>query len=183
MKKLIITVAALAISTSMAFADVTREDIRKLAAAGCSDDVIIAFIKANSPAPKLSADDVIDLKKSGVSDKVVQAMMSAEGVSPRVLDRGGAGGGGGGQQTVVVQQQPVYVERYVPSTTYVYVPSYSYSYSSCRPYYYSYSSCSPSYYSSCGGNYYYSSCNSYPRWGFSYSSGSCRRGWGVSVRW
>lgn len=59
---------AIAIFTAFplaAWADVTKDDVKKLHAAGVSEDVILAYIKANGPLAKLSADDLIDLKKAG----------------------------------------------------------------------------------------------------------------------
>lgn len=200
MKNVIIAVAVLGLAAAPALADVSREDIKKLAAAGVSDDVIIAFIKANGPAPKLSADDIVDLKKGGVSDKVVEAFLGAQGTSPRVLDSGPAAGGGGGSYNgpaIEPQGTRVY---YVERPVYTYVPSTSYYYSgpsigviwcsshrcydrcSYAGYYaptYSYTYSYPRYSYSYGHSH-------YPSWGFSYYSGrSCgrRSGWGVSVRW
>lgn len=194
MKRISTAMAVLALAATSAFADVSKEDIKKLAAAGVGDDVIVAFIKANSPAPKLSADEIVDLKKAGVSDKVIEAMVSATGPSTRALDSAPVPAPqrtetpsfpAPGTRPVYYVEQPQTV--YVPSTTYYYYSSPSVVYYSSRPYY-SYRSCGgysysyPTYYSYPSYNYY-----SYPSWsfGFGYSRSSCRRGsgWGVSVRW
>jgi len=195
MKRIAAVVSILALAATSAFADVSKEDVKKLAAAGVGDDVIIAFIKANSPAPKLTADEIVDLKKSGVSDKVIEAMVSATGPSTRVLDNAPVPAPpprSDSPSFPAPGTRPVY---YAEQPQTVYVPSYAYYYSqpsvvyySSRPYY-SYRSCgtysysSPYYYSRPSYSYY----SSYPSWsfGFGYSRSSCRKGsgFGVSVKW
>ena len=49
----------------------TLADVKALARAGVSDDVIIAQIQNSHAAFHLSTADIIDLHNSGVSDKVV----------------------------------------------------------------------------------------------------------------
>lgn len=141
-----------------AAAQVSKEDIKKLAAAGVSEDVILTYVRANGGAPRMSADDIVELKKAGVGDRVLAALAgSTSAPAPAVVER--------------VVEKPVYV----PQTTYVYssTPSY-YTYDSYPSYYYRpyvYASWYPrSYYSGwCGpsyrSSYYYSSCR--PRVGVS----------------
>jgi len=57
--------------------DLTKEDVKKLVAAGVSDDVIVSVIRARGPMRGLSVDDMIDLRNANVSDKVLAAMVEA----------------------------------------------------------------------------------------------------------
>ena len=50
-------------------------DVKALAKAGISEDVIVTQIKASRTVYHLSAADIIDLRDSGVSDKVVNYMI------------------------------------------------------------------------------------------------------------
>jgi len=54
----------------------TTADVKALAKAGVSDDVIIAQIQNSHTAFRLSTADVIDLHQGGVSDKVVDCMIN-----------------------------------------------------------------------------------------------------------
>ena len=128
MKSTALVIAFLAAFPLAATAGVTKDDIKKLAENGISDGVIIAYIKANGPAPKLSADDILELKKAGVSDKVLEtALASSKVVKPA--------------RTYTPPKTTTYVvQDYVPTYTYprsyyyrsypgyYYCPSYRYSY-------------------------------------------------------
>lgn len=65
-----------------AFADVTKEELKKLASAGVSEDVILSYIRANGPVVKLSSDDLVELKQAGLGDRVLTA--AASGTAPSV---------------------------------------------------------------------------------------------------
>lgn len=54
-------------------------DVKALAKAGVSDDVIISQIQTSHTVYHLSATDIIDLRNSGVSDKVVNYMINTPG--------------------------------------------------------------------------------------------------------
>jgi len=64
-------------------------DVKALAKAGVSDDVIIAQIQGSHTAFHLSAADIIDLHNSGVSDRVVNFMQntqtSADAMQPTTM--------------------------------------------------------------------------------------------------
>ena len=62
---------------SILFASITKEEIVKLSQDGVSDDTIIAKIRQDRSAFRLSADEILELKKAGVSDRVVQAMLGS----------------------------------------------------------------------------------------------------------
>jgi len=172
MKKTLTAFAFLAALPLAAAAQVSKDDIKKLVSAGVSDDVVLTYVRANGPAPRMSADDLIELKQAGAGEKVLGALASgssAPAPAPRteVVER--------------VVEKPVYV----PQTTYVYsTPSVSsywcsshYGYDSCHTYvrpvvsysYYPRYYYSGSYYGSyCGPSYYRSHhYSSRPRFGLS----------------
>ncbi len=129
MKSLSLAIAFFAALPMAAAAETTKEDVKKLAKAGVSEDVILSFIRANGPIANLSSDDVVELKAAGVSDRVLSALLAKE--TPRT--------------TPEVQPETRIVEKkvYVPSTTYVYTyddcyyPTYNtYSYYPYSSYYY-----------------------------------------------
>ena len=70
-------------------------DVKALAKAGVSDDVIIAQIQGSHTAFNLSAADIIDLHNSGVSDRVVTFMQGTQGSTNAAQPT-----------TVVVQEAP-----------------------------------------------------------------------------
>lgn len=173
MKKFALAFATLAALPLAAAADVSKEDIRKLVAAGVGDEVIVSFIRANSPVHKLSADDVVELKQAGASERVLGALMGSAPAAParrvETVER--------------VVEQPVYV----PQTTYVY--STPYYYGSYYPSSYYYGSCYPSYYyprysySSYCGPTYYRGYSGYAGYGYGYRSCGPRVGISVGYRW
>ncbi len=163
MKKLAWTLTLLAALPFALSAQVTKEDLKKLAAAGISDEVILSYVRANGPVMKLSAEDVIELKQAGASEKVLSvALGNAPPPAPAYQPS---------------YDQPVPRQTYTaPATTYVvdsspyyYQPSVSYASYVQSPYYY------PSY--GYYGGYYGSAC--YPRYyGARYGG---HPGYGVSV--
>lgn len=143
MKKFALSMALLAGLPLALAAQVTKEDIKKLAAAGISDDVILSYVKSNGPVVKLSAEDIVELKQAGASEKVLTAVLGAATApaAPAYTPR--------------TAESPVYP---APTTTYVYDSSPYYS-----PYYSSY------YYGGYYGGYYpryYYSSYCYPRTSF-----------------
>ncbi|MFN3485431.1 MAG: hypothetical protein ACK44W_08125 [Planctomycetota bacterium] len=167
-KKVLLSLAFLAGFPLAVAADVGKEEIKKLVAAGVSDDVILAYIRAHGPVARLSADDVVELKQAGASERVLGALVNpAAAPTPvpapeRTVER--------------VVERPVYV----PQTTYVYVPGYStvwcgthYRYDTCVTYVTPYASttyCYPTYRYS----WYYP-----PSVGFSYYRLGRHWSWGV----
>lgn len=107
MKKLIGTAVGVLLLSAASFAEVTKEDLKKLAEAQVSDGVLIAYIRAHGPVPKMSAQDLIDLKNAGLSDQVLERIAAGEpAVSPRpaptpVIER----------RVHVVTPPPVFVPR------------------------------------------------------------------------
>jgi hypothetical protein len=173
--KTLATLLILAAAPGFAAAQATKEDLKKLAKAGVSEDVILAYIKANGMASKPTSDDLVELKEAGLSDKLLAGILTPAEATPATT-----------ASTVYVERPSSgYATGYLtvnPSYAYTssyYTPTYVryYTGSFYRPYYSSY--CRPYY----GGSYYRSSyCG--PRVSLSYSSGrSCRSGFSARVRW
>jgi outer membrane lipoprotein SlyB len=72
-------------------------DVKALAKAGISEDVIINQIKNSHTVFHLSSADIIDLRDAGVTDKIVNCMISTPGT---------AGANAEASSTVIVQQAP-----------------------------------------------------------------------------
>ncbi len=184
--KTLASLVLLAAAPGFAAAQATKEDLKKLAKAGVSEDVILAYIKANGFAGKPSSDDLVDLKSAGISDRVLAGILAPSEPAPAPAATPAAPAAPA-PSTVYVERPVVYASGYwsvgprysypssycAPAYRPYYTgtfcrPSYSYSYSYSRPYY---------------GSYYRSSyCG--PRASISFSSGRhCRSGFGVRVRW
>ena len=170
----IVTLFILAAAPGWAAAQASKEDLQKLVKAGLSDDVIIAYVKANGFAGKLSSDELIELKAAGVSDRVLAGVLTAGETAPvKVIERPASE-----PTTVYVERPPVVISgSWSVGVPYYYRSSYYY----CPPSYRSYYS---GYYSRpyIGGSYFRSTYCA-PRHSFAYSRGSCRSGFGVRVRW
>jgi hypothetical protein len=179
MKKIIWTLTLLTALPLALAAQVSKEDLKKLTAAGISDDVILSYVRANGGVQRLSAEDVIELKQAGASEKVLSAALGNVPAAPAAPS----------------YTPPPSTEQYrsAPSTTYVvdstpyYTPSVSYSayvggyYGGYYPYYYPYyygSYCSPHYYSTGYCYPHYNNYNCYSGYG---GYNNCYRGYaGVS---
>jgi hypothetical protein len=81
MRHLAFTLGALAALASTAFADVGKEDLKKLAQAGVSDDLILSYARAKGPVARLSADDVVELKRAGMGDSLLATLVAMSGAS------------------------------------------------------------------------------------------------------
>lgn len=79
MKKLCWTLSFVGLLSVAASAEVTKEDVRRLVAAGVSEDVILAFIRTNGPVVRLTADDLVELKAAGAGDRILSALLPAAG--------------------------------------------------------------------------------------------------------
>jgi hypothetical protein len=126
MKILTLTVAFLTGMPLVLMAQVTKEDLKKLTAAGISDGVILNYVKSHGPVEKLSAEDVIELKKAGASETLLAAVLGNAAPATRPSPAPSA---------------QAYSESPAPSTTVVYdtTPAYSPSvyYDGYYPGYYS----------------------------------------------
>jgi len=88
-------------------------DVKALARAGISEDVIINQINASRTVFRLSAADIIDLRDSGVPDKIVNYMIN----TPNMFHANAA------SPTVITQAPPPPVETVIaaPGPNYVWV--------------------------------------------------------------
>ena len=91
------------------------EDVKALAKAGLSDDLIISQIRSSATIYHLGTADIILLKNAGISEKVINYMIStpSTAVQPPTV--------GAQSQTVIVEQGPTCVVAPV-------VPIYPYLY-------------------------------------------------------
>src|SRR5678816_3976680 len=64
------------LSLLIATPDLTKEEVKRLVAAGISDDVIVEYVRSN-PVQPLTAQDLIDLRQANVSEKVLAALMAS----------------------------------------------------------------------------------------------------------
>jgi hypothetical protein len=161
MKTAALSIAFLAAFPLVASADVTKEEIKKLAAAGISEDVIVSYIRKHGPVAPLSADDLVELKKAGAGEKVLAACVNAP--APEA-PRASAPRTSVSAPVSYAYEEPVYVySSYRPYSWY----GYGYGYG-CWPY------TSWSFYP------YYSYGRSY---GWPYYRSSIRWGWGLGRCW
>lgn len=127
------TIAALFALAAPAMAqEASKDDVIKLARAGISDGVIVAFLDARGGVPLLTADDIVELKSAGVSDTVIAHMMTtappprstSEKTRVVTAERPSATGCG---SAGVVWATPRYVDYYLPEYYgYSWFPSYGY---------------------------------------------------------
>ena len=57
---------------ALLLADLTKDDLRRLAALRVSDEAILLVVRAEGPAEPLSAQDLLDLRRAGLSARVVE---------------------------------------------------------------------------------------------------------------
>lgn len=72
--RLILT-AMLMLVPTIAYAQVSKQDILKLKRAGAGDDLILSFLQAKGVKLELSSDDIADLKSAGVGDRVISGLL------------------------------------------------------------------------------------------------------------
>lgn len=134
MKRMLIALAALGLVPATAAADVSKEDLKKLAAAGVSDEVILAYLRAHGPLPSLTADDLVELKQAGVSDRVLSEVAGRPTAPPPVPRTELV------ERTVIVPSTPTYVVESTPRIVYydsgVFWPCYTPWPVRYYPYYY-----------------------------------------------
>ncbi|HLY76180.1 MAG TPA: hypothetical protein VKU80_18920 [Planctomycetota bacterium] len=151
MKKLAMALTFLAALPLAVAAQVTKEDLKKLAAAGISDEVILSYIKANGGVAKLSAEDVVELKQAGASEKLLSvALGSSQGpaAAPAPAPAPSASPAYGTEGYALPSSTYVY-----DSDPYYYTPAVSYAALSIGPLW-PYSYCYPRYYNNCYNNCY-----------------------------
>ena len=87
--KTILALVLMAAAPALASAQATKEDLKKLARAGISEDVILAYIRTNGFQQRLSTDDLVELKSAGLGDKVLAALNELAGEVLAPLNRTG----------------------------------------------------------------------------------------------
>lgn len=158
MKNLIL-VALVFAAPGLASAQTSKEDLKKLAKAGLSEEVLIAFVRSHGAVDKLTCDDLIQLKEAGLTDKVLASLLAPpEPPKARVVERE--------SNYVAAAPRTVYVDAPYSAS---YYPSVSYSIGWCGSHY-AYDRCgySSSYYRSYPSYY-----RSYPSYYSSWSYRSC----------
>ena len=172
----VLTLVLLAVAPAFAAAQASKEDLGKLAKAGLSDEVIIAYLKANGGAAKLSSDDLVELKTAGLSDKVLAALLTPVEKAKELPAQPAASEPS--TPVVVEQPSPVVVVPPVYATGYLNLgrPYYSSYYYGCYPRYASYRSCYPSF------SYYRSFSSCAPRFSGHFSTGRSFSSGGRVVR-
>jgi hypothetical protein len=75
MKSIILILGFLSALSGAVFADVDKEELKKLFQAGLSEDVILNYARSKGSVAKLSADDVVELKKAGLSDGLLASLL------------------------------------------------------------------------------------------------------------
>jgi len=78
MQKIIGTLAAVLLLSAASFAEVTKEDLKKLAEAQVSDGVVLAYVRSHGPMPKWSAQDMIELEGADVSENVLEQIAAGD---------------------------------------------------------------------------------------------------------
>src|SRR5437588_668645 len=76
MKHPIMAAGIFFILVGTAIADVGKEELKKLAQAGVSDDLILSYVRSKGTVEKLSADDLIELKRAGLSDALLARLVA-----------------------------------------------------------------------------------------------------------
>jgi len=82
MKRFLLALGTVCALGATAFADIGKEELKKLARAGISDDVILSYVRSKGPVTKLSADDIIELKAAGLSDGLLSTLVSLAEPAP-----------------------------------------------------------------------------------------------------
>jgi hypothetical protein len=123
MKSPLLSAALLLGMVASALAQVGKDDLKKLAQAGLSDDTVIAFVKSHGPVAPLSPDDLAELKQAGMGEKALTFL-----VSPPAKD----------QAAPATSTSTTYASSNLGYSYYDY-PNYYYSSYAYPSYYYQYS--------------------------------------------
>ena len=155
MKRLMLVLGLLSGFPLALAAEVSKEELKMLASAGISDNVILSYVKTHGPVAKLSPEDIIELKNAGLKESLLAQLLTLPAAVPPVA---------GPSTTTYVQTPAPYYDS--PSVVYgdVY-PSYDYG---TWGWGYPYCGLGLGFYGGryCGGYYNGYSCwNRYPYWG------------------
>jgi len=122
-----------ATGSGLASSSATAE-VLKLARAGVSEDVILAYIQNSNRSYPLTASEIISLRKEGITDRMLTAMLNQRVAAPAVAFNAGSKPPPPTPQAPAVAQESMAPPA---STAYVIPDSgaYSYSYPAYYPYY------------------------------------------------
>lgn len=84
MKKLLLTLALTGLVPVSAWADVGKEEIKRLLAAGASENVVLTYVQKNGPVVRLQAGDLVELRQAGAGDRLLSAILAGPQV-PEIL--------------------------------------------------------------------------------------------------
>ena len=76
MKHAIWATALLLTSAAAAVADVGKDELKKLAQAGLSDDLILSYVRSKGGVARLSAGDLVELKGAGMNDVLLETLIA-----------------------------------------------------------------------------------------------------------
>ena len=76
---------ALLAGLTLLAADLTKDDLRRLASLQVSDEAILLVVRAAGPVEPLSAADLLELRRAGLSARVVEYLATTS--SPPLIDR------------------------------------------------------------------------------------------------
>jgi hypothetical protein len=80
MTKILLTLALTGLVPVSAWADVSKEEIKRLLSAGVSEDVVLTFIQQHGPVAPLQSDDLVELRQAGAGDRVLSALLAGQQV-------------------------------------------------------------------------------------------------------
>lgn len=78
MKKTVLTFVLAGLVPACAFADVSKEEIRRLLVAGVPEEVVLTYVRQHGPVARLSADDLVDLRAAGAGDRILAELVSPQ---------------------------------------------------------------------------------------------------------
>jgi len=128
MKKMMMTLLFLATGPLLLAAEVSKEDLKKLVAAGISDKVIVSFVQANGPVAKLTPEDLIELKTAGITEALLATVLSTPAPPARTAPVTRPSASNVYVTTPAAGPEYTYVDSYYSPSYYPYYPYYSYPY-------------------------------------------------------
>lgn len=113
------TIVMTLLMAGAALAQNPKADIIKLSQAGCSDELILSFVRSKGGAPSFTVDEIAEMKTAGVRDSVLSALISGKAAPPPAPP-----------------PQPVYIPPPQTTVVYEYYPAPPAYYYHCDPYWY-----------------------------------------------
>jgi hypothetical protein len=119
MKRILLILVALLLSTAAASGDISKDDLKDLLRIGMSEGDIRTYVDAHRPVLPLSANDLTELRAAGASNELLQFLITPVETPevPPVTDSYGG---------TVYPDPSSYSTPYYPYSPYYYYPSYPY---------------------------------------------------------